>query len=162
MLVSKAAGLTPSCTRLSRVAGLPGGAASEPRRGWRTNEAGYGALPVGFPQRLCPPPGRARGVRGTDPAHCEATASCWPSGAPLPGVPRSRGTQTAGRTWRARPGVDGRGRRGPARGGRRGAATAPGPPASRRWAGKAEERVNSDTRSANFSNWVGKGAATDA
>lgn len=42
------------------------------------------------------------------------------------------------------------------RGGRRGAATAPGPPAPRRWEGEAEEPVTSSTRPANFSNPVGK------
>ena len=54
------------------------------------------------------------------------------------------------------PGAGGRGRQGPERGGRRGAATARGPRASRHWEGEAEEPVNAATSSVNFSKWRGK------
>lgn len=102
-------------------------------------------------------------VAGQPPTHqCVTPHPPHPREAPLPGVRRNRGIQTVGRTWRAPPGAGGRGRRGLARGGRRGAATAPGPPAPRRWEGEAEERVNSSTCPANFSNPVGKGAAAAA
>lgn len=121
-------------------------------RGARTSESlGAPALPgAGCKERLAQAPlsGKRPRVAGQPASRRVRPRSPHPRGAPLPGVRRNRGIQTAGRTWR--------GRRGPARGRPRGAATAPGPPAPRRWEGEAEERVNSSTRPANFSNPAGK------
>lgn len=120
--------------------------------GARTSESlGAPALPgAGCKERLAQAPlsGKRPRVAGQPASRRVRPRSPHPRGAPLPGVRRNRGIQTAGRTWR--------GRRGLARGRPRGAATAPGPPAPRRWEGEAEERVNSSTRPANFSNPVGK------
>lgn len=85
-----------------------------------------------------------------------------PEGGPSPGVPTNTGIQTAGRTWRARPGAGGRGRLGAARGAQSGAATAREPPAPRRWEGETREPISPSARHANFPEREGKWAAAAA
>lgn len=167
--------LRPPVPRLSQVPGLLWGEASEPWVVCGEGQSGRNARPPCIADSLSAPAlpragckeraaqallsGKRHRVAGRPARGCVRPRSPHPRKAPLPGVRRNRGIQTAGRTWRAPPGAGGRGRWGPARGGRRGAATAPGPPAPRRWEGEAEERVNSSTCPGNFSNPVGKCAA---
>lgn len=132
------------------------GTALGPGRGWGTNKKrDMGAQPVRCSSGLYLRPGWVAKCVAQAPLSLGGDLGWLESGrAPLPGVPRSRGTQAAGRTWRAR-GPAGWGRQGLSEGarvawpllGRRG---------PRHWEGEAEEPVNAATSSVNFSKWRGK------